>query len=206
MARSVRLSVVALALCAIATACSDMETTNPRATANGGPLLEIYDPAVDVGVLQRTTPLATDLTASATIGKSGGRIEIVEAGLRVDFPSNSVRSNTKITITALKGTNVAYVFEPHGLVFKQDPLIRQAFKGTNAFNDHTVRDALEGAYFPDTTYVVTGHAKIVETRPTFVDVTGSSLRFSVNHFSGYLVSTGRMGGYISSTGNRIPNR
>lgn len=206
MARSVRLSVVALALCALATACSDLETTNPRTAAGGGPLLEIFDPPVDVGVLQRRTPLAEDVSVTASIGKSGGRIEIPEAGLRVDFPSNAVRGNTRITITALKGSNVAYTFEPHGVVFKQLPQVRQSFKGTNAEDDRTVREALEGAYFPDTTYVTTGRAKILETLPTEVDVTGSSLRFSVGHFSGYLVSTGRRGGYISSTGNRLPKR
>lgn len=206
MVRLTRLGAVALALCAFASACSDLETTNPRVAADGGPLLEIFNPPVDVGVLQRTTPLATDLTTSATIGKAGGKLEIPAAGLRVEFPSNAVRGNTKITITALQGTNIAYTFEPHGLVFKQAPIIRQSFKGTNAATDHTVRDALEGAYFPDTTYVAKGSAKVVETRPTFVDVTGGSIRFSVEHFSGYLVSTGRRGGYITSTGNRLPNR
>ena len=207
MIRLARLSTAAFVLCVLAAACSDPNASHNGLAPDGGPLLEIYDPAIEVGVLQRSVPLAADVSVSSVIGKAGGRMEIPAAGLRVDFPSNSLRSNTRITVTALRGSEVAYTFEPHGLVFRQEPLVRQSFKGTNAASDHAIRDLLEGAYFQDTTALLsTGRAKILETRPTFVDVTGSGVRFSVAHFSGYLVSTGRRGGYISSTGNRVPAR
>ncbi|HEX8433004.1 MAG TPA: hypothetical protein VF625_17085 [Longimicrobium sp.] len=213
MQRLARLTSSFVALCLAASACADVDPfANRETAADGGPSLEIFAPPIEVDVLQRTTAITQPLQASAVIGKDGGRLEIPGAGLRVDFPTHAVRGNTRITVTAVPGTAVAYVFEPHGLVFRQPVQIRQTFKGTNAEGNHELRKALEGAYFTATDLLsydvlkATGVAKIVETRPTEMEVNGSGLRFSVEHFSGYLVSTGRRSGYISSTGNRIPVR
>ena len=206
MVRLIRLSAVALALCVVAAACSDQDAVTPRMAVDGGPLATVKNTPVDVDVLQRNRPLATDLRESAVIGRSGGRIEIREAGIRVDFPSNALRANTRITVTALAGSNVAYVFEPHGITFQQNVIIRQDFKGTNAKGNKLIREAMQGAYFADADYVGRGHAKILETLPTSINLDRDKVRFGVSHFSGYLVSTGRRGGYITSTGNRIPSR
>jgi hypothetical protein len=212
MQRLARLASSVVALCLAASACADFDPlANRESAADGGPSLEIFAPPIEVGVLQRNVPLILPVQSSAVIGKDGGRIELPGTGLRVDFPTHAVRGNTRITITALPGTAVAYVFEPHGLVFRQPIQVRQTFKGTSAEGNHEIRESLEGAYFPELgleglTLLKSGVAKVVETRPTFVDVNGSGLRFPVEHFSGYLVSTGRRSGYISSTGNLIPVR
>ncbi len=36
-----------------------------------------------------------------------------------------------------------------------------------------------------------GVASVLEFRPTSVDVTGSKIKFTVDHFSGYLIASGR---------------
>jgi predicted small secreted protein len=195
--------VAALLLAAALAAC---DTTQPAGEIRtGGPLLDIYDPPIVVDVLQRTTPLSRDYTASAVITRSGGTISIPEAGFSITFPSNSLRGTpTLITVTAMAGGDVAYRFEPHGLVFHNAPMITQDLRGTQVFQNPELRSALEGAYFPDDTYLGgDGTAKIKETRPTVVDVNGWKMKFNVQHFSGYLAAAGRSG-YISSSGNLIP--
>ncbi|HEX8692592.1 MAG TPA: hypothetical protein VF746_09250 [Longimicrobium sp.] len=186
--------------------CTDGPTGGGQLVPTGGPNLEVFDPPVEVNVLQRLTPLARDYTASATIDRGGGTISIPEAGFSIDFPANSIAGGRKtlITVTALAGSNVAYVFGPEGLVFHNNPMITQDLKGTEVFQNPALRDALEGAYFPDVTYLGNGTARIKETRPTVVDVNGWRMKFNIHHFSGYLSSTGFRGGYISSSGNRVP--
>jgi len=101
------------------------------------------------------------------------------------------------------GTAVAYVFQPHGLVFQQAPVITQDLRGTEAFRNSSMLADLEGAYFPDTGLLDGLTAIVRETRPTTVDINGWKMRFDVEHFSGYTAST-RRSGYISSSGNVIP--
>ena len=195
---------------ALLAGCSDGATpTGDALVAPTRAHLEIFDPEVEVGVLQRTTPLAANLTASGTISRSGGTISIPAAGFSITFPSNSIQGGkgTLITVTALAGSNVAYVFHPHGLVFHNNPVITQDLKSTQLFQTPELRATLEGAYFPDPASLGNGTAKIRETRPTVVDVSGWKMKFNVHHFSGYLASTGlRRGGYISSSGNVIKKR
>jgi hypothetical protein len=104
---------------------------------------------------------------------------------------------------AVPGTPVAYLFQPHGLVFDNAPVITQDLRGTQAFEDPSILGDLEGAYFPDATFLDGPTATVRETRPTSVDLTGWKMRFNVQHFSGYTASTRRTG-YISSSGNLIP--
>jgi hypothetical protein len=98
---------------------------------------------------------------------------------------------------------VAYLFQPHGLVFHNAPQITQDLHGTEVFQDPALRASLEGAYFPDATHLDGGSARVRETRPTTVEVKGWKMKFDVEHFSGYLASA-RRSGYISSSGNLIP--
>lgn len=151
-----------------------------------------------VNVLQRTTPLTRDVSVSAEIGKNGGTIEIREAGLKFIVPSNALvppsrQKTVTITVTALKGDEVAYTFQPHGLHFREPVRIEQEFKGTSAEGNRSLLEGVEGAYFPSVTDLdaAQGIASVLEFRPTSVDVTGSKIRFTVDHFSGYLIASGR---------------
>ncbi len=154
--------------------------------------------ATPVDVLQRTSPLAQDITVSAAIGKSGGTIEIREAGLKFVVPSNALvppsrQKTVTITVTALAGDEIAYTFQPHGLQFREPVRIEQEFKGTTAEGNRSLLEGVEGAYFPSVTDLdaASGVASVMEFRPTSVDVTGSRIKFTTDHFSGYLIASGR---------------
>ncbi|MEW5928858.1 MAG: hypothetical protein AB1941_15460 [Gemmatimonadota bacterium] len=158
----------------------------------------VLQTAMPVNVLQRTSPLTRDITASAEIGKNGGTIEIREAGLKFVVPSNALvppsrQKTVTITVTALRGDEVAYTFQPHGLRFREPVRIEQEFKGTTAEGNRSLLEGVEGAYFPSVADLdaVQGVASVLEFRPTSVDVTGSKIRFTVDHFSGYLIASGR---------------
>jgi hypothetical protein len=195
--------VFALLTAAALAACESTQPSGEIRTG-AGPQLDVYDPPVQVDVLQRTTALPRGYTASAVIGRGGGTISIPEAGFSINFPGNAVKGQpTLVTVTALPGTDMAYLFEPHGLVFHNAPVITQDLRGTEVFQDPGLRAGLEGAYFPDSADLGSGTARVRETRPTTVDVNGWKMKFNVQHFSGYLASTRRTG-YISSSGNLIP--
>ncbi len=154
--------------------------------------------ATPVDVLQRTSPLAQDITVSAAIGKSGGTIEIREAGLKFVVPSNALvppsrQKTVTITVTALKGDEIAYTFQPHGLQFREPVRIEQEFKGTTAEGYRSLLEGVEGGYFPSVSDLdpTSGIASVLEFRPTSVDVTGSRIKFTTDHFSGYLIASGR---------------
>lgn len=193
----------ALLLAASLAACGDDGTQPSGLIRTGGPALDLSDPPMVVEVLQRSEPLPHNSVAAATIGRGGGIIRIPEAGFTITFPANSVRQPTEITVTALEGTSVAYLFEPHGLVFHRSPVIMQDLRGTAVYGDQAALGDLEGAYFPSITDLNGGSATVRETRSTSVDVTGWRTRFDVDHFSGYTLST-RRSGYINSSGNLIP--
>ena len=158
----------------------------------------VLETVVPVNVLQRTSPLTQDISVSAEIGKNGGTIEIREAGLKFVVPSNALdppssKRTVTITVTALKGDEVAYTFQPHGLRFREPVRIEQDFKGTTAEGDRSLLGGVEGAYFPSVADLDAAHgiASVLEFRPTSVDVTGNKIKFTVDHFSGYLIASGR---------------
>lgn len=189
-------AVAALAACGDSTQPSELITT-------GGPSLSLFDPPVVIDVLQRSEPLLHNFAAVGIIGRSGGTLRIPEAGFSIVFPPNAVRLPTPITVIAIPGRSVAYLFQPHGLVFQQAPVITQDLRGTEAYRNPSMVADLEGAYFPDTGLLSGLTALIRETRPTTVSVSDWKMRFDVQHFSGYAASA-RRSGYISSSGNVIP--
>ena len=195
--------IPALLMATVLAACDATQPASEIRTGQG-PQLDLYDPPIQVEVLQRTTPLEREYTASAVIGRDGGTISIPQAGFSISFPTNAVRGQPAlVSVTAVAGENVAYLFEPHGLVFQNAPVITQDLRGTQVFQNPAMRATLEGGYFPDATYLAGRTARIRETRPTVVDVNGWKMKFHVQHFSGYLASS-RRSGYISSSGNLIP--
>lgn len=197
------LRAAALLVAATLAACGPDSTQPSELITTGGASLDLSDPPMVVDVLQRSQPLLHNFAAVALIGRGGGIIRIPEAGFSMTFPPNAVRVPTPITVVAVPGTAVAYLFQPHGLVFQNAPVITQDLRGTEAFQDPSLLGELEGAYFPDAGLLDGLTAIVRETRPTTVDVNGWKMRFSVEHFSGYTASARRTG-YISSSGNVIP--
>ena len=146
-------------------------------------------------VLKRLTPLDADISASAVIGPNGGSINILKAGGKIDIPAGAVSEPTTITMTALKGYNVAYEFQPH-MTFAQPVKIQQTIKGTWAEKYPILLKGMHGSYYGqtslDSAWIDPGHffAKIAENQIGYVDSNASQIKFYVDHFSGYMVSCG----------------
>ena len=206
-----RAAVLSLITAAAVSACSDAATTAPPA---GGPAERSFAQAVvasgpgnSAPVLRRTTPLANDIVVYATIqpGKKGANavsVKIKEAGLQVSFPWNAVKVPTTIKLTAYAGDLVSYSFEPHGIVFDTLLKVQQDLSGTSAYKDDALRQSLLGAYLDDDQKDIDadGIATMTETFPIYYnesDPTGTSkltpsvAKFSTNHFSGYIIATGK---------------
>jgi hypothetical protein len=152
-----------------------------------------------VQVLKRSKPLQQAVTASATIGPEGGVLRLDDAGVWIEFGPGAVSTRTLITITALAGKEVAYEFAPHGLTFTGSVVVHQDLRKTVAgFNTHSALQ-LQGAYFDgdlDGHFVDPQHdyARIDESRPASVNDDATWLAFTIKHFSGYLLSSGRAAG------------
>ncbi len=137
-----------------------------------------------VKVLARSVDLATPVTASAVIGKDGGTIQIKETGFTLRIPAGALDAPTTISVTAQPGSNVAYEFAPHGLVFKTTVWFEQDGKHTKAKSGAL----LLGGYFADPSDVLPdGTASVLEQ---FLLAPGKKgfITFGIKHFSGYLVS------------------
>jgi len=196
-------ATLALSLVAAVTlsACAD----GPAAPASGlaaqsaqldrGGVPAHNSPSTVPSSLLRSTPLARDITAYAVIGPTGGELQIPEAGMKLEVPAGAVQAPTVFRATALAGSAIAYDFGPSGS-FPVALTVKQDLKGTN-FDKQPV-DALIAAYVPDISTVnrATGTAKGSEPRETTPDRgSPSKLKFTVTHFSGYMVSTGRSFGW-----------
>jgi hypothetical protein len=185
-----------------AASCSSDATAPAPAVPAAGPSASLVGDLL-VSVLQRSSPLSQDYSATATIGTAGGTIRIPQAGFSITFPQGAVGEPVSIRATALAGRNVAYRFEPHGLVFLKEPVIRQELGLTEALSRLLLGD-LAGGYVPDESQLGAGAATVTETRPAQLDLLGLRMSFSIRHFSAYVASSGRRTGYISSSGNRSP--
>jgi hypothetical protein len=140
-----------------------------------------------VSVLGRPVPLTTAETAGATIGSHGGSIRLPESGLTVVVPAGALDRNVDIKVTALPGNDVAYTFEPHGLVFKS-PIRVEQDAGLTTLLGNLLFPRVRGAYFE--TPPVDGTATVKEFRPTIVDLLRGRIIFTVQNFPGYLLSVG----------------
>src|SRR5689334_16216719 len=99
--------------------------------------------------LLRTTPLASDITVSQTIGPLGGTIAIPAAGLTLVVPPLAVSKATNFAITARKGTYIAYDMEPHGTKFLVPLVATQSLANTNVRTLASV--SLSVGYYTDPT-------------------------------------------------------
>ena len=209
--RKVLLTLAAVVSLGAIAACADAPGTAPQIAGTPSEFLGIpgtgtIDSAIATvsspivsTALRRTTPLATDLTATALIGDAGGVIAIPAAGVRLEIPRGALRTSTQITVRALAGSLVAYEFGPHGKQFKRSLRITQDLAGTNWLQVNLL--GLEAVYFKDKSQVdqVTGTITVDEVLPAMLDLLRGRVGFEVQHFSGYAVSTGRSKG--SATGD-----
>jgi hypothetical protein len=186
---------------AFATACGPDAPTSPMPSndllsTTTTTLTTTTTSLIPVTGLLRDVPLAQTVTVSQTIDNAtGGTIRLPEAGLTVAVPAGFTTGNRSLTftVTAYAGRMVAYEFGPAGAKFRQPLQVVQALQGTNWFNLPAGATPLVG-YFADPAQLdlATGRAKVNELLPLNVDLGTSKLRFDISHFSGYMVSSGRM--------------
>jgi hypothetical protein len=151
-------------------------------------------------VVQRLLPLASNQSATAVIGTGGGTIAIPQAGFSITFPAGAVTAPVTVTATALAGSNVAYHFEPHGLVFQKQPVISQDLGLTNVVSQ-LLGLTLQGGYFADDSQLGNGTVTVTETRPATLDLLRLRTTFTIGHFSGYALT--KKGGYMGASNTRI---
>lgn len=161
------------------------------ASPNGPRSVRSIAPGV-VTVLTRDVPLATSLSASATIGVLGGTIALPGAGLTVTVPALALTTPTTITVTAVAGNQVAYEFEPHGLQFPVPLVVSQVLDGTSGSSQGLIPGKLFAGYFADLSALdpLNGTALVSEILGVTVNLGHSRATFGIQHFSGYLLGTG----------------
>jgi len=144
--------------------------------------------ATTVTPLQRTKPLATSLSTSAYIGALGGKLAIPGAGITVVVPPLALTSTKLVTVTALAGSNVAYEFEPHGTTFLVPLVVTQDLRNTQASSGGLINPlSLFVGYFPDDKNVLS----VTELLNVNLNLLNQTAVFTVAHFSGYIVASGR---------------
>jgi hypothetical protein len=162
-------------------------TDATAASADLTNLLGLGNP-IEVTPLQRTTPLASSISTSATVGPLGGTLSLPGAGLLVVVPPLALSSRQTITVTAVAGSNVAYEFAPHGLKFNLPLVVTQNLGVTQASRNGLVSPlSLFAGYFPDSTKPTL----ITESLNVNVNLLNQVATFSVWHFSGYILASGR---------------
>ncbi len=139
--------------------------------------------------VQRVTALPADITVSQTIGMSGGTLGIPAAGVSVVVPYGAVTSNTVITMTARKGTLIAYDFAPHGITFKKQLVFTQKLQGTTA--SVLTAPLLSLGYYSDPSLLTAVGGSVSELIGGVTNLVAWTFTGKINHFSGYMVAMGR---------------
>lgn len=195
-----RISLVAASL-ALFSACSSEPTSAPQARvpAPAAPSADLLGGLVGGAVnlvqnlvlpgLLRTSPLAANITVSQTIGAAGGTLSIPAAGVTVVVPAGALSSNTLITMTARKGSLVAYDFAPHGITFAKPLVFKQSLTGTNA----TLLSVpfLKLGYYSDPSLLTAVGGLVSELLGGTTNLLSWTFTANIKHFSGYMVGTGR---------------
>lgn len=189
--RILLISAVTTALVAAACVSTDNPVAPPSAPLAPSPanqsLLGLGG-ATTVTPLHRTQALSQPLSASAKIGPLGGSLAIPGAGILVVVPPLAVSTTQKITVTAVAGSDVAYEFAPHGLKFNLPLVVTQNLSGTDASTNGSVDPlSLFAGYYPDSTKITS----ITETLNVNVNLLSQLATFTVWHFSGYILASGR---------------
>lgn len=189
--------LAATALLAAACSVDHASLSAPSAASTGALAAPTVGPSLDLSALggsltlveglQRSTPLARNITVSAVIGADGGTLAIPEAGVVVEVPKKALKGPTAISMTARKGALVAYDFAPHGITFGKSLTITQDLHGTKA----TILEALTGfqlGYYSDPSLLGTTTALVSELTNAKVDLKHWEFSAPIKHFSGYIAS------------------
>ncbi len=179
----------------LAYGCANDSITAPASTPVAAPaaasqslLGSLLGQTTTVTPLLRKTPIASNVTASATIGPLGGVLALPSAGLTVVVPPLAVTKATKMSVTAVAGSSVAYEFEPHGIKFTVPLVATQSLKGTQAQSGGSINPlSLFAGYFPDSKQITS----VSELLNLNVNVLGQTSVLTIWHFSGYIIATGR---------------
>lgn len=154
-----------------------------------GGVVGLLNNLVFVPVLQRTSPLAADITVSQMIGSAGGTLSISSAGVTVVVPSGALSSPTLITMTARKGSLVAYDFAPHGITFAKPLVFTQRLEGTNASLLNA--GSIQLGYYADPSQLGLLGGLVSELLGGNVNLLTWTYTGNIKHFSGYVMSSGR---------------
>jgi hypothetical protein len=124
--------------------------------------------------------------------KTGGSLELKQAGLSVSVPAGAVSQPMIIWAKAQAGTLVAYEFGPHGTQFLVPIKVKQDLKPTSWYK-LVDRSQVEVGYFKEPSQVdhASGKARIDEFFPIDAVTQQNKIEFRIHHFSGYLLSTGK---------------
>jgi len=205
VAAAVRTSAVMVGVAGLAIGCGEVAPTAPddpmpSLARRAGKPARTADATLSDGrvtVIRRLTPLPRDITAGEWINKNGGSITIPEAGLKVTVPAGAVARRTYFTVIAHAGDLVSYEFGPHGMAFPVPLQLHQDIRELNIWKQNgdlspTVIP-IEAGYFPSRSDIdsTQGIAVVQEILPVDIDLAGSKLHFGVQHFSGYLLASGR---------------
>ncbi len=188
-----RIGVLAAGL-ALVSACGIEQTSAPAPTAPTSGLLDglvggLVSSLTSVTGVQRTTPLASAITVSQTIGSAGGTLSIPAAGVTVVVPAGAVSSNTNFTMTARAGSLIAYDFAPHGITFAKPLVFTQSLSGTNA----TLLSAplIQLGYYSDPSLLTAVGGLVSELINGNVNLLNWTFTSNIKHFSGYMMTGGR---------------
>jgi len=171
---------------------SDNPTSPPSRTApDVGPAYALLSAPVSVTGLRRIKPLPAPIAVTATLGPLGGRLSVPGAGLTVVVPPLALSKTTTITVTALAGNLVAYEFAPSGTKFLVPLVATQDLRNTNTSGLNV--SLFSAGYFKSTSDInfVTVTASVGELLSVNVSLLNLTATFTIPHFSGYLVATGR---------------
>jgi hypothetical protein len=197
MSKSVRSLLGLAAALSLAVACSD--TSRPFATAPDLKPVAGEDAnllgsltGLLISPLKRTTPLANDVVWSFRAGPYGGYTSNSALGVAITVPPGALDDYVTITVTAVKGSPIAYAFSPH-LEFDRKVTITQSLKGTNIGLLNNL--LLKGGHFAgDRPEYKNGLAVVTEVVPgilsNVLSLLTRTVTIPVSHFSGWIFASG----------------
>lgn len=203
----VRATLMGVALTIAAVACSPDAVTAPRASGSllGGLVGTVTTvtntvTGIVLPAVKRTTALPSDVTVVQTIGSAGGTISIPKAGVRVIFAPGAVSAPTTITATANAGSYLAYTFSPH-MTFNAPVTVAQDMSNVQTTGLLGGLASLQGGYMQNGILdlnTVLGTVTVTEQLPATSSMVAApdghtylETRYSVKHFSGYILTGGR---------------
>ena len=170
--------------------CSADSPTAPKfqSDPSAGLVTELLGGLLQKSVLERKNGLNKDITVSAVIGKEGGTLSIPAAGFTVTIPAGAVKAPTNFSVTALKGTLVAYEFGPHGIKFAKSLSAKQDL-GVTKWGILSLRPLVAG-YFADKSALDLRNATalVSEVLSGVIAPLSQQFTFKIDHFSGYVVA------------------